>query len=254
MSLSASPADLDPVRRTIAEQMAPLVELQRSLTLGWNLPIDRAAARGRIQTNAVAFDPLEVIGSAGDLIVPFLRATVALEESGITRDDEAARARDQKYEVLNLITSWLSSDSMPRDTVRATAWRASAIVGASILRRASMEVRGGKTITGWIAMVCPCCGGAADLAIAHTEHRTLICSRCDGRWQAHRSRCLGCAADGPPAIARVSAPLPGYELSICNQCGRYLKERQPSNDLDLMVERALTAQMDVAAEMRGLRP
>jgi hypothetical protein len=234
--------------------MAPLVDLQRALTLAWNLSVDRTASRGRIQTGSVAFDPLEVIGSAGDLIVPFIRVTVALEQCGITRDDEAARARDERYQILTLITSWLSSESMPRDPVRATAWRSAAIVGASILRRASMDVRGGKTITGWIAMVCPCCGGAADLALAHHGHRTLICSRCDGRWQAHRSRCLGCSADGPPAIARVSAPLPGYELSICNQCGRYLKERQAAGDLDLMVERALTAQMDIAAEMRGLRP
>ena len=253
MSLSASPADLDPVRRTIAEQMAPLVDLQRTLTLAWNLPVDRAAARGRIQTGSFAFDPLEVIGSAGDLIIPFIRVTVALEQCGVTRDNEAAGARDSRFQILTLITSWLSAEPMPRDPVRALAWRSATIVAASILRRASQDVRAGKTISGWAGMVCPCCGGAADLALTHSEHRTLICSRCDGRWQAHRSRCLGCAADGPPTIARVSAPLPGYELSICNQCGRYLKERQGNGDLDLMVERALTAQMDAAAEMRGLR-
>lgn len=234
--------------------MAPLVDLQRTMTLGWPLNIDRAAARARLQTGHTAFDPLEIIGSAGDLIIPFIRVTVALEQCAVTTDREAVGARDERFQVLSLITSWLSAESMPRDPVRATAWRAATTVGASILRRASLDVRGGKTVTGWAGMTCPCCGGSADLALAHSEHRTLICSRCDGRWQAHRSRCLGCAAEGPPAIARVTAPLPGYELSICNQCGRYLKERHGSGELDLLVERALTAQMDAAAEMRGLRP
>jgi formate dehydrogenase maturation protein FdhE len=254
VSLSGSHVDLDPVRRTIAEQMSPLVDLQRTMTMGWPSLVDRVSARARLQTGHTAFDPLEIIGSAGDLIVPFIRVTVALEQCGVTTDIEASRARDERYQVLSMIASWLSGDSMPRDPVKATAWRAAMTVGASILRRASVDVRGGKTVTGWAGMSCPCCGGTADLALAHSEHRVLICSRCDGRWQAHRSRCLGCAAEGPPQIARVSAPLPGYELSICNQCGRYLKERHGSGDLDLLVERALTAQMDAAAEMRGLRP
>ena len=54
-------------------------------------------------------------------------------------------------------------------------------------------------------------------------------------------------------IARISNPALGYDLVMCNSCGRFLKERPRRGLASLLVERALTAELDLAAEQRGLR-
>ena len=83
--------------------------------------------------------------------------------------------------------------------------------------------------------------------------RTLVCWRCDTQWRTTHRGCLGCGANGPPDVARVPSPYLGYELAICNACGRYLKERRGSLTHELIVERTLTAGLDEAAQQRGLR-
>ena len=45
----------------------------------------------------------------------------------------------------------------------------------------------------------------------------------------------------------------GYDLAICNACGRYLKERGGALRHELIVERTLVATLDEAAQLRGLR-
>ncbi len=40
---------------------------------------------------------------------------------------------------------------------------------------------------------------------------------------------------------------------MCNACGRFLKERQRRGVNSLLVERAVTLELDLAAEQRGLR-
>jgi formate dehydrogenase maturation protein FdhE len=91
------------------------------------------------------------------------------------------------------------------------------------------------------------------LALSTNTKRTLVCWRCDTQWKTAHRGCLGCGADGPPTVARVPSPYLGYELAICNSCGRYLKERRGPLTHELLVERTLTAGLDEAAQQRGLR-
>ena len=69
-----------------------------------------------------------------------------------------------------------------------------------------------------------------------------------------RDGCLGCdAPDAPSHIARIPNAALGYELVMCNSCGRFMKERPRRGTSQLLVERAITAELDRAAELRGLR-
>ena len=54
-------------------------------------------------------------------------------------------------------------------------------------------------------------------------------------------------------FVRVDAVDLGYELLVCHACARYLKERRGDEMLAPMIERALTVDLDAAAERRGLR-
>jgi hypothetical protein len=40
---------------------------------------------------------------------------------------------------------------------------------------------------------------------------------------------------------------------VCHACARYLKERRGDGMLQPIIERALTVELDAAAERRGLR-
>jgi hypothetical protein len=73
------------------------------------------------------------------------------------------------------------------------------------------------------------------------------------QWRARRAGCLGCEEELAPAIARISNPELGYDLVMCNSCGRFLKERPRRGLESLVVERALTLELEMAAEQRGLR-
>ena len=128
------------------------------------------------------------------------------------------------------------------------------LVGNALLRAASARVGAPASWRTWARSVCPCCGGAADIAlIERGAQRTLVCARCDMQWRARRAGCLGCDAEMAPAIARITNPDLGYDLVICHSCGRYLKERSGRAHHPPLVERALTAEMDAAAVRRGLR-
>jgi FdhE protein len=131
-----------------------------------------------------------------------------------------------------------------------------ALVAGGVLERASAAVSGGETLAGTAA--CPCCGGPPEFALVERATgqppaRRLICARCDAAWAVERAGCVGCGETEPPTLARVPSPALGYDLAICNACGRYLKERTADAPVDLVVERVLTAELDAAAEHRGLR-
>jgi hypothetical protein len=66
---------------------------------------------------------------------------------------------------------------------------------------------------------------------------------------------LGCGATSLPSLARISSPGTESTVLVCNPCGRYLKEREgvAPPDVDLLLDRALTEALDLAAERRGLR-
>ena len=112
----------------------------------------------------------------------------------------------------------------------------------------------------WNRSYCPCCGGSPDFSVRDDtvdggleRDRGLVCARCDTTWRTEALGCLGCGERESPTIARISSDALGYQLAICNACGRYLKEPAAPAPLDPLVERVLTAQLDAAAEARGLR-
>lgn len=241
------------VRWTVTEQIAPVVQLSADLDARWPLSIDVAGAAARVRAGRVGYEPVAVIAAAGNLHVPFVRATAALERAGLASDDEATQARERRIHLPGLVRAWLGGEPMPRDRVRATARRAAALVASSILRRASSVLQATHAHRAWQRTYCPSCGGTADFSLHGAGTRTLICARCDSGWQTAARGCLGCGEQASPTIVRIVSDALGYDLAICNACGRYLKERTDDGALDPLVERVLTAQLDAAAEARGLR-
>jgi formate dehydrogenase maturation protein FdhE len=142
---------------------------------------------------------------------------------------------------------------VPADPTKRVARRVASVVGNAVLARAASDVTAGVDLSAWRWPECPCCSGAPDLALCSDRQRTLVCWRCDTRWPAMHRGCLGCGAADAPTIARVPSPYLGYELAICNACGRYLKERRGAPSHDLLIERIIVAGLDAAAQQRGLR-
>lgn len=251
------------IRRTVADIIAPLTQLQAELARHWNLELDVGRARSRLEGGAAAFEPLEVIAGAGDLLGPYARATVALERAGLATDPEATEARDRRHQVTRLVVSWLGGEPAPRDGARATARHAAAIVGGSVLRsaidllRSAPPADGARRVEGllhrWERSSCPCCGGVPEFAVRQGDQRTLVCSRCDSSWRTTALGCLGCGARDAPTVARIRSPSIGFQLAICNSCGRYMKEPLETSSIEPLLDRALTSELDAAAEARGLR-
>lgn len=245
------PAEL--VRQHLADQLEPVLLLRDELARLRRPGIDLAHARERLAAGLTAYDPLEAIGSAGNLSVPFVRATVAVEKSGLALAREASEAREYVDDLMPLITGWLGCEPTPRDRVRAAARRAAAVIANAVLRATSQALLEGIGVPRTQRATCPCCGSAPEFSREDDTHRLLACARCDAVWETSLRGCLGCEATLPPAIAHVEAPLLGYRLVMCSPCGRYLKEPLGPTASDPAIERALTAQLDAAAEARGLR-
>lgn len=246
-------ARADAARRALAEQLAPVVALHAELSRRWSFTLDLKRACARVRSGTRAFDPLAVIESAGELALPFLQATKALERAGLVSNEEATRARERRPELVPLLAAWLAGDAAPADPVRAVARRAAALVGGTILHRAAMEVGEHVPLNELERRNCPCCGGPAEFAVGEAGRRLLICARCDTTWRSSVSGCLGCGATDEPTLAHVFSPALDYRLVICNACGRYVKARRTSEAIDPLLERSLTALLDEAAEARGLR-
>lgn len=262
-SHAAAPSPSSYIRQTVAEQLAPVARLSIELASEWRLALDLARARGRLAGGLVAFDTLDVLGSAGDLLVPFVRATTALERAGLATIEEAVQARERRFQLLPLVVSWLAGEPEPRDRGRGAARRAAALVASSVLHRASEMLRRpddateaadvARLIGEWQRAYCPCCGGAPDFAMRDGQTRWLLCARCDTSWPTSALGCLGCGAREAPTIARITSNALGYQLTICNSCGRYIKEPLSGGVTEPLIERLLTAELDAAAEARGLR-
>jgi formate dehydrogenase maturation protein FdhE len=258
----ASPAEL--VRQHLQDQLAPVLELRDEIARTFRPAFDVDRARQRMAAGQQAYDPLEAIGSAGNLLVPFVRATVAVERAALAPAREMMAARDAGLELMPLIAGWLASEPVPRDRVRAAARRAAAVIANAVLRVSSAHVLGGRPAPRGARPTCPCCGCAPDFTRTTTVGvdangsraggvRTLVCARCDTEWATTSTGCAGCGSSTAPSIAHVESPLLGYRLVLCNPCGRYLKEPTAPWSDDVTIERALTMQLDAAAEARGLR-
>ena len=253
MPSSVSIRSRDAVSRTIADQLAPLLRVHEQLRhRAWPTP-DLPRARRRLAAGRPAFDPTTALRAAGDLASAFRDAAQAFDSCGIASTTSVAALRPSKTEVTRLVTSWANSDTRPAAASGRLARQIAGLVGNAVLHRVAADVRDAIPLSGWAQPTCPCCGSPPDIATINGDARTLHCSRCDTPWRSPAPGCLGCGADGSPAIARVASAYLGYELAICHSCGRYIKERRGSLRFHPLVERALAAGLDDAAQKRGLR-
>jgi hypothetical protein len=238
--------------KTLAEQFEPIVAIHDALRQRGHAALDVALARERIRNGRPGFDATALLHDVSDLDRCFHRMAAAFERIGIASTPELAALRSETHDPTALMLSWANGDSMPRNPARRLARNVAAIVGNAILSRAASDVADGFSFAAWKRAACPCCGASPDLALSTDKRRSLVCWRCDTMWRTNQLGCLSCGATSSPTLVRIESPY-GYELAICNSCGRYLKERRGAPTQALIVERALTIGLDEAAELRGLR-
>lgn len=253
MSPSTSTRRPSAASKSLADQYKPIVAIHDTVRKRAQASLDVDDARARVRTGRAAFDTVDVLRGARDLGRTYERVAAAFEHTGIVSTSQFASLQQSPREAERLILSWAHGDAMPRNQSLRLARTVAGIVGNAILAAASDDVVSGFSLSTWKRVSCPCCGASPDLALATDTRRTLVCWRCDTMWRTAERGCLGCGADTAPTLARVPSPYLGYELTICNSCGRYLKERRGAPTHALIVERALTAGLDEAAQQRGLR-
>jgi hypothetical protein len=236
-----------------ADEFGPLVRVHAELGR-FRLPAPKVKrARNNVTEGRVAFDPNEVLRSAGDLDGSLGRVATAFEMCGMASPRALDAVRTGYAIAQPLLKAWLVGERGSSDEGRRLALRAASVVGNAILRSAAQQVSKGMDFPDWKKTTCPCCGGPPDLALRAEQRRTLVCARCDTQWHAPTLGCLGCEATRAPTFVRVDALDLGYELLVCHACARYLKERRGDGMQVPMIERAMTVDLDAAAERRGLR-
>ena len=241
------------VSASLADQLAPVLELYDEIRSSWPLTFDEAAVRNRLKSGLPALDAVAVLRTAGDLSTLARRAVTACERAGLATSADVFALCRGEWNANGLVMAWAVADTPPRGASVVLARRAAAIVGGAVLRRAA------DLIAPWLearhphGVDCPSCGGAPDLGIVRGARRSVICARCDTEWPVAGTGCLGCPATSAPDLVRVRSPFLGYSLLVCNACGRYLKERTGSEPYRPIVERELTTQLDAAALDRGFR-
>lgn len=235
------------------DDLGPLLRVHTELGRFRLGPTRLRRARANVADGRVAFDPHDILRAAGDLDAGLSRVATAFEMCGMASARELESFRKGYAIAQPLLKAWLVGERGSSDEGRRLALRAAALVGNGILRSAAAQVSKGANFSGWQHASCPCCGGSPDLAVRNEGTRLLICSRCDTHWPAPTAGCLGCEATRPPTFVRVDALDLGYELLVCHACARYIKERRGDGMQSPMIERAVTAELDVAAERRGLR-
>jgi Uncharacterized protein involved in formate dehydrogenase formation len=242
------------LRSTTAEQLAPVLRAHAEVMRGCTPLVDVTDARTRVEGGHVAYDALRVLRSVGDLAAAFVRMLDAFEVAGLVSNAERRAVLGASYDIDDLVCGWCTGDHLARDITRRLAQQVAMTIGNAILRRATSLVGRPVLWHAWTKVVCPCCGGAPDIALTDGALRTLVCARCDAEWLAPRDGCLGCDADATALhLARITNAALGYDLLMCNDCGRFMKERARVGIAPLLVERAITAELDRAAELRGLR-
>lgn len=235
------------------DEFEPLLRVHTELGRFKLTPARVKRARANLAEGRVAFDPNEVLRSAKDLDGSLTRVATAFEMCGMA-SPRALEAFRKGYSIAQpLLKAWLVGERRSSDEGRRLGLRAAALVGNAILRSAASQASKGESFGEWQKANCPCCGGPADLAIRTDSRRSLICARCDTKWAAPTLGCLGCEASRAPTFVRVDAVDLGYELLVCHACARYIKERRGDGMQTPFVERTLTAELDAAAERRGLR-
>jgi hypothetical protein len=242
------------VRATLAEQFEPVLRVHAELVARGAPTFGVEDVRARIGGGQVGYDALHVLRSCGDLLPDFVRVLDAFEVAGLVSNDDRRLILDAELDVDELVSGWFTGDCTPRRTTPGIARQVAIVVGNAMLRSASAMVGVPATWKHWSRLVCPCCGGSPDIVLTtRSSQRTLLCARCDAMWRVQRSGCLGCDTSDPASLARIANPALDYDLVMCNACGRFIKERPRRGLESLIVERALTMDLDLAAEQRGLR-
>jgi hypothetical protein len=243
----------DSAPTSLEDELGPLVRVHAELSRFRLSPAKVKRARANLAEGRVAFDPIEVLRGADDLNGSLSRVAIAFEMCGMA-SQRALETFRRSYTVAQpLLKAWLVGERGSSDEGRRLALRAVALVGNAILRSAATQSSRNAAFAEWKKPTCPCCGGAPDLAIKASRQRTLVCARCDTQWTAPTTGCLGCEATRAPTFVRVDALDLGYELLVCHACSRYIKERPADGMQAPLLERALTVDLDAAAERRGLR-
>lgn len=237
----------------ITDELAPLVRVHAELGR-FRLSATRARrARANLSEGRIAFECADVLRGAEELEASLARVATAFEMCGLA-SPRALESFRREYTVAQpLLKAWLAGERRASDEGRRLALRAAALIGNAILSSAAAQASSGASFGDWKKPTCPCCGGSPDLAVKAEGRRWLICARCDTRWQSPTTGCLTCEASRAPTFVRVDAPDLGYELLVCHACARYIKERRGDGMQSPLVERFLTADLDAAAERRGLR-
>ena len=243
----------DSASSSFADELTPLVHAHAALGRSRLSPARVKRARANLSAGRVAFDPAELLRGAAELDASLARIGTAFEMCGLASTRELDSFRKNYLSAQPLLKAWLVGERSSSDPGRRLALRAVALLGNGVLRSAAAQVSKGIHFSNWHHANCPCCAGAPDMALKSSSGRELLCSRCDTRWPAPTNGCLGCEASRPPAFVRVDAVDLGYELLVCHSCSRYIKERSPDGMESPLVERMLTAELDSAAERRGLR-
>ncbi len=238
---------------SFADELGPLVRAHAELGRFRLGPTRLKRSRANLADGRVGFDPNEVLRAAGELDTSLSRIATAFEMCGMASVRELESFRKGYAIAQPLLKAWLIGERGSSDEGRRLALRAAALVGNGILGAAAAQVSKGVSFTEWRRATCPCCGGPPDLAVKEVATRWLICARCDTRWQAPTSGCLGCEATRPPTFVRVDAVDLGYDLLVCHACARFIKERHGEGMQAPLIERSLTVELDAAAERRGLR-
>lgn len=236
-----------------ADELGPLVRVHAELGRFRLTPARVRRARANVAEGRIAFDPNDILRSAGDLDGSLGRVATAFEMCGMA-SPRALESFRKGYAIAQpLLKAWLAGERGSSDEGRRLALRAASLLGNAILRSAADQASEGAQFRDWKKSSCPCCGGPADLAVRNDAARLLVCARCDTQWSAPTLGCLGCEAARAPTFVRVDALDLGYELLVCHACARYIKERRGDGMQAPMIERALTVDLDAAAERRGLR-
>lgn len=239
--------------RNLAEQLQPLVRMHESIRGRARVAVDVETARQRIRAGRPGFDAADVLSAAGDLHRAFQRTAASFERSGLANTPQLTALRERTMDPSRLVHAWCNGESIPRDATMRLARSVAAVLGNAVLSRSAATVGEGFSFAGWKWPQCPCCGSSPDLAMVTDTRRSLICWRCDTTWRTDLRGCIGCGADLAPDLVRIPSPHLGYQVAICNACGRYLKERRGAPVQPLLVERMLTLGLDEAAQQRGLR-
>ena len=239
--------------RTLAEQLRPVVDVHRAIQGHGYGSTDVERAQTRIRSGRIGFDAWALLDETGDLSTAFTQMATAFELSGFASTSSVSAMERLHVDATAAVLSWANAESAPADPSLRLARRVAGVVGNAILSRVARDVMHGVSPLAWKRTLCPCCGAAPDLAYQTDARRYLVCWRCDTTWRTNDRGCLGCGESAPPTVVRIPSPYLGYELAICNACGRYLKERRGGFTHEPIVERAMTAGLDDAAQQRGLR-